>query len=892
MYIEGWKTNMHRQMTNRAKPAFALPVVLVATIVFAIIGISAMGLFLNRGERLKTTYAQKQAHMAALGAFNFAVGKLLAAPLVSRWFADDTSAHLVLEVDGSLLDVFLCDVFNNSGQLTHVHVIARCQRAIDMGFKQASALVFGTVQVSGNDELTATVLARQLLEPKAVNAFVRVNEGLFTAAGNPYAKNRRVSISGGAYESGIDSLQANLAADAIADIDFSDSQTMRSFVALLERFLELKRELQLARAANEMLRDSSIADVLRLAAESNISLKDLINTLRAIQSQGPKFTAERAGELAGELSRSQRELLIIYLLLKRLAELPTDSSVEIGGKKLPPKEAAKLLAKRLFKEIMGSDPGEMSLEKMFDKLLKNGKKLDERNIFRTFFKIVENAKFFSRVNAESSEPSGQKKLPLRDLCIELARNYEPDSSRIAFNSTGEDIWQLGGNFTVPTEPVSTSSVEDDDDDDDDEELNSSAGGTSANAAVQLGPISKHGFERSISGLGLYEENTLAYENVRGNLENYIQNLVDASGTAGYQEAALQAGLLGMNEEQSVAFGEILQEMVTDAGIRWLTLNIPSPITEPSPSSIATEVPAIEIETISSLPTPEDQSLSNPQSAPGGASPGSTPGQNPINVPSGTETMESNYTGGGTGGSELWVTVGTLVDEPIVGPTPPPPPPPPAPPPSSGGGGNQPSGGGGNQPTGGGSQPGGTTAEPGGTNPPPMSVNDIISGNNPGGGGSYGDDDDDSSSGGDSSGGDSGDSGGFGCFVGSTLVWTPLGYRPIATVSIGDFVFSYDVEKERIVLGRVTWCRSVVREEIVDVGVADETITCSDNHRFLTTDGKWQPIGKLDGKIVHHEGIVAAKVNKVTGKRRVYNFTTIPCHNYFVGRKRLIVHNIK
>ncbi len=869
----------------RDRRAFALPVVLIAIIVFAIIGVSAMGLFLNRGERLKTAYAQKQAQLAAEGAFNLAVGKLLNAQLSKRWFAQDTSAHVAKEISGSLLDVFLSDVFNKSGQLTHIHVVARCQQALGSGFKATCALVFGTVQISGEDKLTATVLSRQTLEPIAVEAFIKANEGLFAADNNPFAQNRRVSLSSTAYGGKLSTLQGLLAQNELAEIDFSDNVTMRSFVALLERLLELKRELLLARAANEMLRDSSIADVLRLAAETDVPLKDLLATLRAIQAQGAALTRERAGEISGQLSRSQRELLIIYLLLKRLAALPTDSMIELGGEKRTPKETARLLAKRLFKEVMGAETTESTLAKIFDKMLANGEKLDELNIFRTFFKIVNKASYHNSLATQmgTSAQGTQVKLPLRDQCIELVRIFEPESTRVAFNSIGFDVWQLGSQNTSSSNTTPLSDDDDDDDDDDDNGQASSAANVTNTSGQNSsgGATSKPGFERSVSALGLYEENSSTYATIRSNIEAYIQGLVDANGVAGYQEAALHAGLLGMNEEQAEAFGEILQDMVTDDGIRWLTLNIPSPLTETNPAPVAVEVPVQEIETISSLPTIAEETL-GPS---GGSEPSSVPPPTNSGTTAGTGTMENNYNTGGGGGEDLWVTVGTLVDEPIVGPNPPPPPPPPAPPPSSGGGGNQPSGGGGNQPGGGGNQPG----NPGTTPPPPATT--------PSGPtypyyGSGGDDDDDSSGGGSSGGDSGGDSGGFGCFVGETLVWTPQGYRQISELKIGDYVFSYDLLQERVVLGRICWCRSIVRGDIVQVKVADETLTCSDNHRFLTDEREWKAIGSVPGGLMSHTGKRVARIEPLVGTRRVYNFTTIPSHNYFVGQNRLIVHNIK
>ncbi len=720
-----------------AKRAFALPMVLVAIIVFAIIGVSAMGLFLNRGERLKTTYAQKQAQLAAEGGFNLAIGKLLQAPLKNRWFASDTSAHLVSELSGSLLDVFLCDVYNGSGQLTHIHVVTRCQRALDAGFQQVSTIVFGTVQVSGEDgDLTATVLSRQKLEPSLVEAFVKANESLFSADNNPYAKSRRVSLSETTYVNRMSSIRAELAAGDISEIDFSDGQNMRSFVAMLERYLELKRELRLARLANEMLRDSSIAEVLRLASDTDISLAELLSTLRAIQGQGPALTSDRASELSGQLSRSQRELLIIYLLLKRLAALPSDSSVTLDGKKLSPPEAAKRLAKLLYKKIMGNETTETDLAKIFDKLLGKGEKLNGRNVFRTFFKVVKTVGLQNGLVPEM-------KLPLRTQCIELARMFEPDSSRIAYNSTGIDVWQVGGTAFTEEQSSQSSNSDDDDDDDDDDERNSGAAyGSISNQGT--GPISKHGFERSLSALGLYEENSSAHANVRANIENYIQSLVENNGIEGYQEAALQAGLLGMDEEQAELFGDILQDLVTDAGIRWLTLNIPSPLTEATPGPIALDVPLSETTAINSLPAVEEEAnFSSPGSAGSANEPANAVPSN-ANNSSSSSNLENNYDSGGGGGSELWVSVGTAVNEPIVGPTPPPPPPPPAPPPStssSGGGG-----GGGSQPSGGGSNSGGTE-EPGEViTEPPVTTTPTGGWWNNGGGDDDDDDDDNDDSG--------------------------------------------------------------------------------------------------------------------------------------------------
>ena len=94
----------------------------------------------------------------------------------------------------------------------------------------------------------------------------------------------------------------------------------------------------------------------------------------------------------------------------------------------------------------------------------------------------------------------------------------------------------------------------------------------------------------------------------------------------------------------------------------------------------------------------------------------------------------------------------------------------------------------------------------------------------------------------------------GCFVRGTKVKMADGtYKPIEQIKAGDEVFSYDETTKSFVPSRVTQLNVNPPKRLVRVTLKNgEKITCTEDHKFLTIEGKWVEAKDLQGKeVVRH-----------------------------------------
>ena len=256
-------------LTEYNKRAFALPLVLVMIVISSIAGISAFSLFLERGNKVKATFARKQAEVAAESGFNWAVSKLLQNTIGKRWYSFDEGEDCVTISDdnsGSIMDVFLCDVFNDHGELAHIHIFARGSCCIPSSLRAENAICFGTVQITGDEgDLSAVILEKCILDTYRFTDLIASNEDLFSVDNNKFASGTRIFFDKATYAEGKDTFINVVQSRALQDLDLSEHVKMRPVVALLERYIQLLNEIRIARLENALLRDSSFADQLRQA---------------------------------------------------------------------------------------------------------------------------------------------------------------------------------------------------------------------------------------------------------------------------------------------------------------------------------------------------------------------------------------------------------------------------------------------------------------------------------------------------------------------------------------------------------------------------------------------------------------------------------------------------
>lgn len=137
-----------------------------------------------------------------------------------------------------------------------------------------------------------------------------------------------------------------------------------------------------------------------------------------------------------------------------------------------------------------------------------------------------------------------------------------------------------------------------------------------------------------------------------------------------------------------------------------------------------------------------------------------------------------------------------------------------------------------------------------------------------------------------------------CFVAGTLVLTSnTTYENIEDIEVGDYVLSYDVDKQAKQKKKVTEIFEKEVNELVEIHVSTETITTTINHPFYLPDyGKWIEAGSLsegsnillsNGKTDYIDSKFVYQTDKPV---TVYNFTVEDYHTYFVGKEGVLVHN--
>ncbi len=134
------------------------------------------------------------------------------------------------------------------------------------------------------------------------------------------------------------------------------------------------------------------------------------------------------------------------------------------------------------------------------------------------------------------------------------------------------------------------------------------------------------------------------------------------------------------------------------------------------------------------------------------------------------------------------------------------------------------------------------------------------------------------------------------FDGDTLVATESGLKPIRDIKIGDKVWAYDEEKNEKRLQEVV--HLIVSKDVkqlVDITLeTGETITSTDEHPFYV-DGKWLNAGdlKIGDQLlgINNDKVIITELKAYSTEKQVYNLTTNNDHNYFVGEKSVLVHNI-
>jgi len=138
----------------------------------------------------------------------------------------------------------------------------------------------------------------------------------------------------------------------------------------------------------------------------------------------------------------------------------------------------------------------------------------------------------------------------------------------------------------------------------------------------------------------------------------------------------------------------------------------------------------------------------------------------------------------------------------------------------------------------------------------------------------------------------------GCFAAGTQVLTKDGLKNIEDITLGELVWSVNMETYQPELKPVTYVQGErYTPATYTLYVADEVIVTTYEHPFYA-NGEWTAaedlkagdmLRRMDGTKVAIDKVVYTELAKPL---RVYNFTVDENHCYIVSAEQLLVHNIK
>lgn len=135
---------------------------------------------------------------------------------------------------------------------------------------------------------------------------------------------------------------------------------------------------------------------------------------------------------------------------------------------------------------------------------------------------------------------------------------------------------------------------------------------------------------------------------------------------------------------------------------------------------------------------------------------------------------------------------------------------------------------------------------------------------------------------------------FGCFTAETLIQTPTGLQCIKDIKVGDEVFSFNEEIQKVTIRKVTYLFEEEVQEILEIETEEEVISTTRNHPFFVNgefkDAEQIEIGEYlftcNGNLVK-----VLSLNYIPKVCKVYNFEVGEDHCYFVGKEGVLVLNI-
>jgi RHS repeat-associated protein len=133
-----------------------------------------------------------------------------------------------------------------------------------------------------------------------------------------------------------------------------------------------------------------------------------------------------------------------------------------------------------------------------------------------------------------------------------------------------------------------------------------------------------------------------------------------------------------------------------------------------------------------------------------------------------------------------------------------------------------------------------------------------------------------------------------CFAEGTLVYSKESLVPIEKINIGDSVYSYNLDAEKVELSKVINVLKQQTNGIYELSAAKEKVLVTAEHPFYVEGKGWVTVKDLkpNDKLRTSTGeqVKVDTVKMMDKKIEVYNIEVDGNHNYFVTSSFILVHN--
>jgi hypothetical protein len=132
-----------------------------------------------------------------------------------------------------------------------------------------------------------------------------------------------------------------------------------------------------------------------------------------------------------------------------------------------------------------------------------------------------------------------------------------------------------------------------------------------------------------------------------------------------------------------------------------------------------------------------------------------------------------------------------------------------------------------------------------------------------------------------------------CFAAGTTVWTIEGPKAVERIAVGDMVLAQNADTGELAYKPVLRAAERPPIPLVAVTVEGEVIRCTGGHPFWVPGSGWVHAKRLDTPAWLHALSGAAQAISVekVAKEKTYNLEVADFHSYFVGRGKILVHDV-